>query len=145
MARDSKCVLPLDLPLVQGPKRYALLVCGWTNLALAVIGALLPVMPSTVFLIIAAWAFSRSSPKCQRWLYTHPKWGPVLVAWRQYHVIPPRAKCLAVGSMVFSFGLLLVFAGLGALWLSTIAFVLALVASFILTRPSRIPAQSSLQ
>ncbi|MGY8961402.1 MAG: YbaN family protein, partial [Alphaproteobacteria bacterium] len=89
--------------LVYGPKRYALLVCGWTNVALGMIGAVVPVMQTTVFLLIALWAFTRSSPRCRAWLYNHPKWGPTLVAWSQHGVIPPRAKCLALASMIISF------------------------------------------
>ncbi len=53
-------------------KKHAYLLLGWTNVGLGIIGAILPVMPTTVFLLIAAWAFSKSSPRWHRWLREHP-------------------------------------------------------------------------
>ena len=125
--------------LVSGPKRYALLICGWTNVVLGMIGAIVPGMPTTVFLLIALWAFTRSSPRCRTWLYTHPKGGPSLAAWSQYGVIPPRAKCLALTSMMVSFTIITALAAPNwAAPLST-GVILALVAAFIVTRPSYPP------
>ena len=61
-------------PLIAtGARRYALLACGCCNVVLGLIGAVVPGMPTTVFLIIALWAFSRSSPRLRRWLYEHPR------------------------------------------------------------------------
>jgi uncharacterized protein len=126
--------------LVHGPKRYALLICGWTNVALGMIGALVPGMPTTVFLLIALWAFTRSSPRCRAWLYNHPKWGPPLAAWSQHGVIPPRAKCLALTSMMISFALITALAAPNWATSLSIGAILSLVAAFIVTRPSHPPA-----
>ena len=82
--------------------RYLILGAGWFFVALGLIGVILPVLPTTPFLLISLWAFARTSPRLHNWLYTHPKAGPYLVAWSRYHVIPPRAKGLAIALMASS-------------------------------------------
>ena len=128
------------VPLVRGPKRYALILCGWSNVALGMIGAVVPGMPTTVFLLIALWAFTRSSPRCRAWLYNHPKWGPPLAAWSRHGVIPPRAKCMALSTMSLSFLIILIAAAPNWITPAITAGCLALVATFIVTRPSHPPA-----
>lgn len=61
--------------------RWLWFCAGWLMVALGFIGALLPVMPTTIFLIAAAGCFARSSPRFERWLLDHPRFGPPLVAW----------------------------------------------------------------
>lgn len=116
--------------------RPFLLAFGWLNVGLGVIGALLPVMPTTVFLLIALWAFSKSSRRFHRWLYTHPKLGPTLWDWHEHRVIPTRAKVLALSTMAAS--LAYVSFGLAQSWAlpAGLACVLGAVALFIVTRPS---------
>ncbi|MEK9809533.1 MAG: YbaN family protein [Candidatus Nanopelagicales bacterium] len=117
-------------------RRYALLVCGWSNVVLGMIGAVVPGMPTTVFLIIALWAFTQSSPRMRAWLYNHPRYGVGLRAWERHGVIPPRAKCLAVSMMTVSLAIIAVVA---TSWIlpAAVGGVMALVALFILTRPGR--------
>ena len=120
--------------LQTGSRRYALLVCGWCNVALGLIGAVVPGMPTTVFLIIALWAFTRSSPRLRRWLYEHPRFGPGLRDWERHRVIPPRAKRLAVATMATSLAILAVLAE-GWVLPASVGTVMAAVAAFIVTRP----------
>ena len=56
--------------------RWFLLIFGWTNVGIGLVGIFIPGLPTTVFLIIAFWAFSKSSEKFQNWLWFHPKLGP---------------------------------------------------------------------
>jgi uncharacterized membrane protein YbaN (DUF454 family) len=129
-------------PIESGARRAALLICGWCNVTLAMIGAVLPGMPTTVFLIIALWAFTRSSPSLQRWLYQHPRFGKALRDWDRHGVIPPRAKRLAVLMMLISLALIAEFAGSWTLT-AGVGVVMALVMLFIVTRPSYASAVST--
>jgi uncharacterized membrane protein YbaN (DUF454 family) len=119
--------------------RWALRVVGGLALALGVLGAFVPLIPTTIFLLIALWAFSRSSPRFHRWLYDHPRLGPPLRAWHEHRVISPRAKAAAVGLMAG--GLVLaatVFATDG--WVVGLAaLVLIPVAGFILMQRGAVP------
>lgn len=72
-------------------------------LILGILGAFLPLLPTTVFLIIALWAANRSSPKLQKWLLQHPRFGPVLNNWQNHRIIPKKAKILACSMMTVSF------------------------------------------
>jgi hypothetical protein len=127
--------------LESGGRRIALLICGWCNVALGMIGAVVPGMPTTVFLIIALWAFTRSSPRLRHWLYNHPRYGAALRDWDRHGVIPPRATRLAAAMMTVS---LVIIAVLASSWVlpASVGAVMALVLLFIATRPSY-PSQVS--
>ncbi len=83
-------------------KKHAYLLLGWTNVGLGIIGAILPVMPTTVFLLIAAWAFSKSSPRWHRWLREHPRFGHLICCWEEHHAMPARAKRFAWTTLAVS-------------------------------------------
>ena len=69
---------------------------------LGFIGAVLPGMPTTVFLILAAWASSRGWPQMDNWLLNHPKYGSTLRDWRANGTVPRKAKWLATIMMSIS-------------------------------------------
>ena len=69
---------------------------------LGFIGALLPGMPTTVFLILAAWAASKGWPQMDAWLLNHPKYGSTLRAWRENGTVPRKAKWFASVMMLVS-------------------------------------------
>ena len=75
---------------------------------LGFIGAVLPGMPTTVFLILAAWAASKGWPQVDDWLLNHPKHGATLRAWRENGTVPRKAKWIASIMMLFS-GVLMLF------------------------------------
>lgn len=89
-------------------RRPLLLAAGWLFTGIGIVGLILPLMPGTVFLIIAAWCFSRSSPRFEAWLLGHPRLGPHVRRWRETGSIARKAKYLACGAMLTSFSLLLV-------------------------------------
>lgn len=70
---------------------------------LGIIGAILPVMPTTVFLIVAVYCFGRSSPRFESWLLNHSHFGPTLRNWQQYGAISRRIKCIACIGMALGF------------------------------------------
>lgn len=69
---------------------------------LAVIGAILPGMPTTVFLILAGWAASKGWPEVDEWLLNHPKYGNTLKQWREHGTVPRKAKYWATTMMAIS-------------------------------------------
>ena len=89
------------------PLRLVWFLLGWIMVGLGVIGALLPVMPTTVFLICAAWCFGRSSPRLERWMLNHPRFGAPLRAWRERGAVPRRAKYAATAGMTFGYAFFL--------------------------------------
>ena len=76
-------------------------------IVLGFIGAILPGMPTTVFLILAAWAASKGWPQVDAWLLSHPKYGPTLKSWRENGTVPRKAKWFASIMMLISAVLML--------------------------------------
>lgn len=112
---------------------------GWLFFAIGVIGVVLPVLPTTPFMLLALWAFARSSQRFHNWLYTHRFFGPPLQQWEKYRVIPKAAKIMSISVMSLSFILMLVYSP-GTVWLKLLITALMFYGAwFILSKPSRIP------
>ena len=73
----------------------------------AYIGAIVPGVPMTTFVILAAWAFAKSSPKLNHWLHTHPKFSPYLIRWEEKSIYPTKVKWIMVITMAVSYSILL--------------------------------------
>jgi len=115
--------------------RRLYLCLGYASLALGIVGIFLPVLPTTPFVLLAAWCFARSNPALAERLYSHPRFGALLTTWRDQRAIPRRAKILALAMLAVSYGLIL--------WLSEsrlvpalLAAVMGSVAIYIATRPN---------
>ncbi|MFN0263769.1 YbaN family protein [Tepidamorphus sp. 3E244] len=83
-------------PLPGRMKRLAYLCAGFFLVALGLIGVVLPLMPTTIFMILAAACFARSSPRFDAYLTNHPKFGPHILRWRERGAISRRGKIAAV-------------------------------------------------
>lgn len=117
-------------------KKTILFVLGWVCVLLGFIGALLPVMPTTPFLLLAAYFFSKSSPKFHKWLLELPMFGPLIVDWEQNKVIRPKAKVMSVLTIIAIFSSSIYFANLHiGLNIMLVCIALACI-GFILTRKS---------
>lgn len=116
--------------------RWALFSFGWLNVTLGIIGIVLPGMPTTVFLLMAAWAFSKCSDRFHLWLWCHPKFGSSVQAWHRHRAIPRTAKVMAVGSMSFSFAFVALLVADGWTLPTIMASGMLPAATYILTRPS---------
>jgi uncharacterized protein len=79
--------------------RIALLAVGWTSVGLAFLGAILPLLPTTPFVLLAAGCFSRASERCRAWLERAPLLGPILVGYESGLGISLRVKMIALGSL----------------------------------------------
>jgi uncharacterized membrane protein YbaN (DUF454 family) len=121
--------------------RHLYFAVGWVFFGLGALGILLPVLPTTPFMILALWAFSRSSQRFHHWLHHHPLFGPSLHRWEQYRVIPRTAKVFALAMMAASLLYLFLFAE-APLWAKWSALaVMGFGAWFILSKPSRPPEE----
>lgn len=105
-------------------------------LFLALAGVVLPGLPATPFLILAAWAAARGSPELAARIEAHPRLGPLLANWRDRRVVPPRAKILAGASMAASLAILAL-SGAPPVLVAGVALILACVFTYLITRPSR--------
>jgi len=123
---------PLRRPLFLG--------LGLAFVGLGLLGTVLPVLPTTPFMILALWCFARSSKRFHDWLYHHRVFGPPLRQWDQHRVIPLAAKIVAVTAMAASMVYVVLFSAAPWYLIAAMAVVIAYGAWFVLTKPSRAPA-----
>ena len=107
---------------------------GLLAMALAIIGVVLPLLPTVPFLLLATFCFARSSQKLHSWLISHKTFGPMIIAWTNSGAIGLPAKRYATLSILAVFSLSIV---IGLNWSILIlqGLVLSCVLGFIWTRP----------
>ncbi|WP_447725695.1 YbaN family protein [Sphingomonas koreensis] len=131
-ARESK--------LVQAPVRQLVraswLLLGFLCVGLGFVGVFVPLMPTTIFIILGAACFARSSPRLEGWLLGHSRFGPTLQAWREEGAIPPRAKRMACVGMAIGYTLFWIGARPGIPIALTVGAMMAGSAAWIVTRPA---------
>lgn len=119
--------------------RGVFLAAGVLFLLLGVAGLILPVMPGTVFLILSAASFARSSARLEGWLLSHPRLGPGVLAWRRHRAIPRPAKLAALGAMAASL-VVTTASRPPALALALVWIAICACALFVASRPDGPPA-----
>lgn len=112
--------------------RWLLAGTGLLALLLGVVGIFVPVLPTTPFILLAAFCFARSSARFHRWLLDHHISGPLIRDWALHRSIPLRIKRLAYGLMALSFGSSILIVPL--VWLKVLLAVLGLVLAWGLWR-----------
>jgi len=108
---------------------------GWVSLILGIIGIFLPLLPTTPFVLLSAYCFSRSSERLHSWLINQPRLGPMIQNWERHGSISQSAKVTATVLMVGLFAFSLFFLSLSALIKSALICIGAGVLAFIWTRP----------
>ncbi len=107
---------------------------GWLALASGAVGVVLPLWPSTVFLLLAAYCFSRGSERLHAWLLAHPTFGRPILEWQEHGAISRSGKIAAAVAMLAALAIAWAF-GVAPWLLGLQAAILAAVALFLFTRP----------
>lgn len=124
--------------VARGPLRWLWQALAYLFIGLALLGVVLPGLPTTEFVLLAAWAAAKGSPRLSAWLENHRLLGPSLRNWRNGGVITRRTKVIASTSMCLGLTLMactvphlpsVIMAGIG----------MAIGAAWIWSRPERLP------
>ncbi len=112
--------------------RFAAMLLAYFFLALAIIGVLLPGLPTVPFLLLTAWFSAKGSDRLHRWLYSHPQMGKLLIDWEQQGAISRSSKIMAFLLLTLSWGIMYqridngwVVAGLAVLFISVMVFLVS--------------------
>lgn len=115
--------------------RRAWMLAGMLCMVIGIVGIVVPLLPTTDFVLLAAYCFSRGSRRWESWLLAHPRFGPIVRDWRANRAVPLRAKWGASIAMAFS-----------CLWAAWVlpastgwipAVICLLVAAYLWSRPTR--------
>ena len=115
-------------------KRWCVMVMGWLAFLTGLVGIVMPLLPTTPFMLLAAALFARSSPRFHHWLLTHPWFGPPIVDWLQYRGIRRQARRRAIIFILLTFSVSL--AVVPMLWVKGL---LAVIMVILLTWLMRLP------
>lgn len=120
--------------MINRAKRIVFFVVGVIALGLGAIGVVLPILPTTPFILVAAFAFAQSSKRLHQWLLDHRLFGTLIADWRRYRAISRSAKIASIVSMIAIVALsVLLRVPTHAIVIQVV--VLLITATFILTRP----------
>lgn len=112
-ATDDPAVAPVSPALratVSLPLRAILVTVGTVSLAVGVLGIIIPVLPTTPFLLLAAACYARASDRLYAWLIGQPSLGPIITEWRSSRSLPPGVRVRALALVALSFGVSIVLA-----------------------------------
>lgn len=119
---------------VHDRRRWPYAIAAYLFAGLAIAGLAIPGLPTTPFVLLAAWAASRGSDRIHSWLMNHRRLGPPLRQWREEGAVSARAKLLAVSFLGLSWVLMWQL-GTRPWLLGALAVLFAIVATFVVTRP----------
>lgn len=125
--------------------RHFYIFLGILALALGFVGIFLPVLPTTPFVLLAAFCFSKGSPRLHQWILASPLFGPMIADWEDGGVIRLRAKIVATSLILLSFSWLTFFSRAPLVGKVLLDLVAVGVLGFIWSRPSAkvVPEQES--
>ena len=111
-------------------KRYFFNTLGSISFSLGILGVFLPLIPTTCFILLASWAFAKSSPTFNNWLVYQSPFSNSIQNWNRFGIIPTHVKVIASVSIVMSFSIAILvveniylLAGLGITLLAVLAFI----------------------
>ncbi|MBM3495817.1 MAG: DUF454 domain-containing protein [Armatimonadetes bacterium] len=95
----------MEEPSAGTPRGALLIGVGWALVGLGAVGLVVPLMPATPFLLLAAWCFARSSPRFHGWLMRHRVFGQLILAYRERRGMTPRQKAATILSLWLTLGI----------------------------------------
>jgi uncharacterized membrane protein YbaN (DUF454 family) len=117
--------------------RLLLVGAGTGFVGLGVVGIVVPGLPTTPFLLLAAACYARSSNRFYQWLVSNRIFGPSIRQWRETHSIPRKSKYWALGFTLLSFGATIIFFA-PSLWVRVVLIVMLSVLLYLIWRlPTR--------
>ncbi len=117
--------------------RGTFIVLGFLSVGLGTAGTVLPVLPTTPFILLAAFFFARSSPRFDAWLVNHRLFGSLVRDWRAGRGLSVRAKTISLVAIAVTFTTTIVFA-IDATWLRILLVVIALsVSTYLIRLPTK--------
>lgn len=114
---------------------------GILSLSVGIIGLFVPLLPTTCFVLLAAYCFSKSSDQLYQRLIQHSKFGPTILAWQKYRVIQVPIKCWA-STMISISSLIIWFQPFTLVLKVTVSVVLLFVVLFIWSCPHKYPEEN---
>jgi len=133
---DGAPAKPEGVIAASRPAQVTFAVIGTIALAIGVVGIVVPVLPTTPFLLLAAACYARASTRLYGRLLGQPALGPIIVEWRRSRSLPPGVKVRAVAVVVLTFGLSIILVDQALLRVGLLAIAVVLVA-FLLRLPTR--------
>ncbi len=109
-------------------------ILGFTSVGIGMINAFIPLMPTTVFLLVGAWALSKGSPEWRAKLIAHPRFGRALRDWEDGRRVSRRGKRLAALGMAVGWAIVVIWQGISP-WTVGVGVLLAAIATWLWRRP----------
>ena len=125
------------------PHRYVLIALGWLCFGLGTLGMFVPLLPTTIFWILAVWLWSSGSEKLRRKILDHPRYGKVIDDFFQHGLVPRRAKIAASVSMLVSYLIVWFTAHPDVRIKIGLAILLIAIAAWIISRPETVKREPS--
>lgn len=108
-------------------RRTLFFIGGLVAFGLGALGAVLPLLPTTPFILLSAFCFANSSQRFYDWLHEHPYFGKIIKNWKENGTIPAKAKFLSLGMMTMSLGMIYYHLGDKSIGFAVFATVLCLI------------------
>lgn len=118
-----------------GVRRRVYVILAWCSLLLAGLGVVLPLLPTTPFLLCSLWFSLKAESALAEWLTNHPRFGPPILRWQRERSIPLATKRLVTGLLLFNW-LLLLAVGVDARLLAGLALMFCALLVFIWRLPT---------
>ncbi len=122
-----------------GPVRAVFFALGTVFLGLAALGIVVPVLPTTPFVLLAAACYLRASTRAHDRLVQSRTFGPTIVAWQEHRAIPPRAKAVAIVMVTVTFVISIVYVVDSFALRAGLATVGVILVIWLARRPSWMP------